>query len=110
MNKSEIILNHYPIILKMLKLRLNKKEICNELNNRLNLNIDYNYLRVILSLLNSGKIHPEYNEIVPLIVPREFRSQVDEYSINFNGVMICLKNNDFKQSWKINEKNIIWVP
>ena len=120
MTKTDIIIKHYPFILRVKERVLNTHTnsssfrawdlFCSELNKRLNVDISPSTLSSIISKINNKKFRPYYNNIIPLLVPPESKSDIEKFSVKYRGIWFCLKNSDYKKSWVVNENNITWLP
>ena len=110
MSKTEIILTNIPLIIDLTKAKFSLSEICNILKTRNNIDINYDTLRSLLSLIRTNKIHPEYDKLV-LIQTEYHNVQIFEpYSIKFHNFWICFNTSNFKDEWKITEKSLTNIP
>ena len=64
MKNDEVLLTNYPYILKLINIGVSIKKIVYQLEKFFDIKVTYRELLYLIERVRTGKIHPEYNNII----------------------------------------------
>lgn len=93
MKHKELLLSNYSFILELIKAGFQIRQITQDVNRKLDIQITQRQLQYLIDRVNNNTIHKEYDNIVLIDHTRDaWDTRLGEYCVEFHGLLITYKS------------------